>query len=396
MRLTKLIEQLGSFEPDGFPFLSIYLNAQPDDNGRDTYPIWLKDKISEARKQYVDNEFELARFDGVVERINDYLTEQEDPAANGIAIFASVGEEEAFFEALQLEVPFEQSLFFSYDRPHIFPLAKLVWSHPKYAVLWADTNKADIYVFEGENRIRSDYAAKVHIETIQNEVTNRTQVGGWSQNRYQHHIENFHLQHAKEVVAEVEELMRKKNIEYLVLAGDEATIMPILRPQLSKAVEDKVIGTVNLTQYDSLEEIRERTREVMASEMAARDAKQVERTLDAARSAAEMGTLGLEDTLRALANGQVQELVMAYDFGAIEYDPGEVERIMNEYAPGDERLQGNTKPIVQIRGEVADELILRALNTGAQLFFVKDSDLLTEAGGVGAVLRYNMNSSAAV
>jgi peptide subunit release factor 1 (eRF1) len=395
MRLTNLIKKLSAFEPDGFPFLSIYMDAGPNEVGRDGYAVWLKTQLSEQREQYKENEFELKRFDDAVERINEYLDNDVDPAANGIAIFASLNDETPFFEAVQLEVPFEEDQFYSYDRPHIFPMVLNVWQHPKYAVLWADTNKADIYVFGGENRIRTDYQADDHVENIQNKKTNRTQVGGWSQNRYQHHIDNFHLQHAKEVVAELEELMRKKNIKHLILAGDETTIMPILRPQLSKPVEETVVGTLNLSQYDSEDVIRERSKEALGVEMATRQMKQVERTFDAARSAAAMGTLGLEQTLRALANGQVQELLMSSDINAVEYDPNEVERIFAEYAPGDDSLQGGTKPMARISAEVADELIRRAIDTDAEIFFIKDASLLEEAGGVGAVLRYNMNTSAA-
>jgi len=45
-------------------------------------------------------------------------------------------------------------------------------------------------------------------------------------------------------------------------------------------------------------------------------------------------------------------------------------------------------------GEVADQLIIRALNSDAKIVFIQDSSLLEEAGGVGAVLRYSVNATA--
>ena len=394
MKISTLIETLGSFEPDGYPFFSIYINAEPGQNGRDTFPIWLKTQLSEQGQQYKDNETEQARFDAVVERINNYIDQEVDPSANGIAIFTSVGD--SIFEAVQLEVPFPENEFFAYDRPHIFPLARAVYENPRYAVLWADTNKADIYIFGGETRIRTDVNLKAKVENIQNEVTQSAQPGGWSQQRFQRRTENFHLQHAKEVVAELENIMKKVEVKHLVLCGDEAAIMPILKPQLPKALEDKVIATINMSQYDSEDEIREKTQEAVGIEMATRQAKEVERVNDAAKAAAGVGTLGLEDTLRALANGQVEELVISSNIDALDYSKREVEKILDEYEPGDDQLTVDAQPIVTIPGEVADQLIIRALNTGAKIVFVKDDSLLRDSGGVGSILRYNINASASV
>lgn len=393
MKISNLIETLAALEPDGYPFLSIYINAEPGPNGRDTFPIWLKTELSEQGQRYKDNQTELDRYEKMVERINEFVEKDVDPSANGIAIFAGVGDE-SVFETVQLGVPFAENQFFAYDRPHIFPLVRALNENPRYAVLWADTNKADIYIFGGENRIRTDVELEDKVEEIQNTVTQRSQAGGWSQQRFQRRMENFHLQHAKEVVAELEELMKKVDVEYLVLCGDETAIMPVLKPQLSKALEEKVIGTLNVSQYDSLEEIYEKTREVVGIETAVMQQKAVERVNDAAKAAAGLGTLGVEDTLRALANGQVEELVISSSIDSIDYSKREVEKILDEYQPGDDHVPVDTAPIVTKPGEIADQLVIRAMSTAAKIVFVRDDSLLRDAGGVGAVLRFNMNATA--
>lgn len=393
MRLTNLIKKLGAFEPDGFPFISLYINAEPNETGRENFGVWLKKELKHLRGNYSENPELAGKFEAADERINNYIDNYEDVSANGIAIFTSVGDA-TFFEAMQLNVPFPQNELFAYDRPHIFPLARALDQNPRYAVLWADTNKADIYVFGGEDRILTDNQTGEKVEFIQNQVTNRTRVGGWSQARYQRHVDNFHLQHAKEVVAELETLMREQDIDHLILCGDEAAIMPVLRPQLSKELEDKVVGTLNLSQYDSVEEIRSQTHEAMGVHNAVGDKEWVERVFDAAKAAAGLGTLGVEDTLQALSNGQVQELVLSSDIGAIHYKAGKVEKILDDYAPGDDKSSVEALPSVQIAGEVADELITRAINTDAKIVFIEDESLLKNVGGVGAILRYNMNASA--
>ncbi len=393
MKLNDLMQKLIAVEPSGFPFLSVYLNAEPNEQGRDAYGAWLKRELSEQADNYEEESAEAQSFNADVERINDFIENSVEPSANGIAIFACFGADE-FFETAQIEVAFPNNRLFTFDRPHIFPLARAIDQNPKYAVLWADTNKADIYIFGGENHLDAETETSAKVEEIQNVVTQGTKVGGWSQARYQRHIANFHLQHAKETVDELDKLVRDARIEHLILCGDERTIMPILRPQLSKELEDKVVETLNLNQYDSEQKIRQATLEVMQNQNQAGDEAAVERMTGAAKAAAGLGTLGVEDTLAALSNGQVEELLIASNFNAIEYSQKKVKRVLREYAPGDDNSTSDELPKVREPRQIADELIIRALNSAAKIKFIEDESLLKEAHGVGAVLRYNMNATA--
>ena len=391
MKITKLIEKLGSTEPDGHPFLSIYINAEPGENGRDTYPIWLKTQLSEEEQKH--KEADLQRFNKVKDRINSFIEKEADAGSNGIAIFAGLGEDE-LFEVVQLDVPFPENTFRSNDRPHIFPLARAVYENPRYAVVWADTNKADIYVFGGETRIRSDVDLDSNVASIENDVTSGTSAGGWSQQRYQRRRENFHLQHAKEVVAELEELMKQVEVNHLVISGDEETILPVFRPQLSKPLEEKLIGSISISQYESADEIYEKTREMVTTERAVLEQTKIEQLNDAAKSSAQLGTLGVEETLEALANGQVEELIIASNIDSIDYSKKKVKKILKAYEPGDDNAPAEAVSAISDTASIADQLIIRAINTAARITFVKNESLLENDGGVGAILRFSMNAQA--
>lgn len=379
-------------EPDGKPFMSIYLNAEAGQNGRDTFPIWLKKPLSEEEQKYKEDETALGDFNATAEQIHDFVDNEVDPSANGIVIFTRMGGE--YFEAVQLDVAFPRNKLFSRDRPHIFPLARAVHENPKYAVLWADKNKADIYIFGGETRIRSDAEVDSKVESIENEVAQASQAGGWSQSRFARRREKFHLDHAKEVVAELDEVMRKFDVDFLVICGDLETILPVIKPELSKEMEEKLIGTFSLSQYDSEEEIRERSLELVNIEIATLQQKKIEQLNDAAKSSAKMGTLGVEATLKALANGQVEELIVASDIDSIDYSKKAVKKILKDYEPGDDTAPAEAASAISDAAEIADQLIVRAINTAARITFVKDESLLEEAGGVGAILRFNMNAQA--
>ena len=58
--------------------------------------------------------------------------------------------------------------------------------------------------------------------------------------------------------------------------------------------------------------------------------------------------------------------------------------VMSDYAPGlDEDL-----PSTSLRGMIIDELIKRATLSADEIRFIEDINLLKEAGGIGALLRY--------
>ena len=392
MKLNSLVEKLAAYEPSGAPFISLYLNTEANQNGREDYPVWLKNEFREKTQDLDEDSEELRAFNETIERINNFLDTEADKSANGIAIFTEIGGD--FFETAQLDTGFPENLLVAFDRPHIFPLVRLIEQNPKYCVVWADTNHADIYIFGGEQTLNVETDTQAKVEEIQNNVTNRSQVGGWSQARYQRHIENFHQQHAKETVEEVEKLMRNQKIEHLILCGDETGVIPLLKEHFSKPFENTIVSTLNLSKYDSESEIRQATHEAMTVENAVRDKAKVERMFGAAKAAAGLGTLGVEKTLEALSNGQVEELLISADFAAIEYSAKKVKKVLKNYAPGDDNSSTEELPDAKETGQIADELLVRALNSAAKIIFIEDESMLKEAGGVGAVLRYNMNATA--
>src|SRR5689334_18226667 len=198
MAFEHLIERLVAFEPTEFPFISLYLNTQPDETGRDHYGPFVRKQFDELAKTFESRSPGRDSLDRDVERIQDYLENKLEKSANGAAIFACAGAD--FFEAVQLEAPIERHRLSVANVPDVYPLARLVDQYPAYAVLVADSNAARIFVF-GMSR-------KLDQQEIIGEKTNRTQVGGWSQARYQRHVENIHLQHAKEVVGALERVVR--------------------------------------------------------------------------------------------------------------------------------------------------------------------------------------------
>ena len=380
MRNKKFLQKLAEFESTGTPFISVYLNTEPNENGKHIFEVFLKKQLSEHADKYELRTKERESFDRDAERINKYL-EDLRPSVRGVAIFACSGADE-FFNAIEFNVPFEENNFFVFDKPHIYPLVRLYDQNPVYTVVLADTNAAHIYVF-GRGRVLDK-------EEIENTKTNRTEVGGWSQMRFQRHIENYHLHHAKEIVEELAKIVRDEQINKIVLAGDETAIIPLLREQMPQELDEKIAGVLRLNVNTPEHELLGEAEKVIRQHDTLQDKEKIDRLFEENYDGG-LAVVGVEKTLAALSNGQVQELFLSADFDKIKYNKKKVEEVLENYAPGEDA----PPPDVKNSGMLVDELIRKGLNSADNIRFIEDENLLKNAGGAGALLRFRMESSAA-
>jgi peptide chain release factor subunit 1 len=374
-RLEDVLNRLIEFDSGGLPVVSLYLNAQANQHGRDQFDRFVRREFSARARTFDPRTPEGESFVRDAERIKEYLAEEVHPAASGIAIFACAGKDD-FFLPVQVDLPIDRHQLFAFNKPHLYPIARLMNEYRRYAVLVGDTNRARIFVF---GRGRTLAAAEV-----QNETTNRSQMGGWSQMRYQRHVDNLHQHHAKEVVEALDRIVREEGIENVIIAGDEV-IIPLLREQMSAELAKKTEDTMRLDIRTPEQEIMERTLEIFRARDAEMDKERIAELHDAVRGTG-LGVAGAADTLAALSNGQVDELFLTAGMSEIQHEPDEVRAVLAAYAPGEEAETLNTdKPRL-----VVDELIRRAGETGARIHFIEDTSLLAAMGGIGATLRYSM------
>ena len=236
--LTDDLDELAAFEPNGFPFISLYLNLQPDQHGRDHFMPFVRKEFAERAKSFPKNSLELASFKLAVTRIMSYLRNEVRPSANGVAVFACAGAD-VYFKTVQLDAPIQKHRLHISDRPHLYPLARVIDQHPRYVALLSDTNAARLFVF--------DLGKVLSSKEVQQPKLSRTQVEGWSQMRYQRHVDNYYQHHAKEVVEMLDSVVREEAAEHIILAGDDV-IIPLLRAHLPVHLEKKVIDAGTLAE----------------------------------------------------------------------------------------------------------------------------------------------------
>src|SRR5215203_3312057 len=287
--LAAQLDRLAAFEPGPFPVVSLYLNAQPDQHGRDHFDPFLRRELPDRIKTYPAEGPERESLEQDAEKIRAYTAEM-DASANGAGLF----------EALQLAAPIDEHRLYVSDEPHLYPLARLLDQYPRYAVLLADTQLSRIFVVAAN-------AVETTTE-VTGTKTRRHKMGGWSQARYQRHIENYHQQHAKEVVDTLARLVRDEGIGSIVIAGDPVAV-PLVRDELPKDIASRVVDVIKLDGNAPERQIVEATIEVMRQKDADTDRERVDALLGAYRSGG-LAAVGVEAALRAFELGQVDELLM--------------------------------------------------------------------------------------
>jgi hypothetical protein len=184
-------------------------------------------------------------FDRDVERIVSYATDKIDPAANGVALFASWGAQE-FLDAIQLTTPV------------------------------------------GDNRVGA--------EEVKSKKVHRVKVGGWSQARYQRRAGNAHQEHAKGVIERLAQIVREDNVSHIILAGDQVVI-PLLQEQLPQ----EMVPMVEVTKLDihaSERDVPTATLETLQEQQARTAAEKVDRPMQQDR-ARRLAVGGPQETFEA-------------------------------------------------------------------------------------------------
>ncbi len=358
MELQPLIDRLAGFPPGKGPFVTVYIDARPDQVGRDKYWAFVRTELKARAGTYPERSPERQSVERDAERILAWLEANARPQANGIAMFACAAAD--FFEAVQLEVPIEQSEVFVGPTPHLYPLAAVADRYRRHAAVVLDGHSARIFVF-GLGEVVAERA-------IENAAIPKSEAGGWSQARYQRHVEEFQRHHVKDVVDTLQRIAREERVDRIVVAANDVAL-PLLRAELPKPLAERVVEVSDLDMSSARDQILRRSLEVMRVQDARDDADRVRRMLDAYRAGG-LGVVGVDATLRALENGQVHELII----GA---DPTHL--CARDGSSG---------------AAVADALVAKARQTDARVTFIQDPVLLADAGGVGGLLRFRVREAA--
>jgi hypothetical protein len=354
------LSSLATFDAEGAPVLSVYLDVPPERHLKDA----MRTAFLELIRSLPD---EAARREAAHVEPLIYT-----PRARALAIFSCAGR--SFLQVHHLPVPIADTVAFE-RRPDIGPLIAVLDDYNRYAVALVDKARARIFTIH--------LGAVEEAQQMFEDIPQKHDQGGMSQNRLQRqHEEHVHW-HLKDVVERLERLARQRRIDRLVLAGPVEPVSE-LRSMLPRALADRLVDVANLEFFAGEDDILAKTLEIEQGAERELEARVVDQLAEA--EAHERGTRGVADTLRALSVGSVMTLVVAHGAGVpgVEcFACGVLESMARDTCVA---CGGPMEPTRNVVHRAMAHAI--AQNASVEVVHGDAAQRLQEYEGVGAVLRF--------
>ncbi|HSK93009.1 MAG TPA: Vms1/Ankzf1 family peptidyl-tRNA hydrolase, partial [Candidatus Angelobacter sp.] len=347
--LRDLMRRLAETESTEAPVLSLYLDTRPaahgDRPGERNELTVVRDRLDAIGSELEPRGVARESFDADRQRIEDLLESEELNGTDGVAVFACA--HAGVWEAIGAQTEFDTQVSAG-PTAELFQLARLLDDAVSAVVAVVDTNTCRLFVTR-----RGGLAERSGLDEDPAEHT-RHDTGGWSQARFQRHVDMQNKRFAAEAAAAIERLVRRERPAHVILAGDER-IISILDPELSEEVRPLVEHVARIDMRATPEDVREEIAPILSALEEADGQDAVTRALAGYR-AGDLGTAGMNEVMAALEAGQVDELVI------------------DESVEADEELRA--------------ELVRQASLTDAHVEVVRGNDELRRHDGVAATLRY--------
>ncbi len=358
------LRELVTFDGADAPVLSLYLNVDPRTTTTEAYKLALRHLLDQVTQADPQDKARIERF----------IDLEYDRQARGLVIFSCQAKD--FWRVFPLNVPVDNAIMVS-RRPLVRKLLDLMNIYGHLGVIAVDKQGVRFYSFH--------LGDLEEVQGALGEDVKRHKQGGWAASRYQRHEDEAARSNLKAFADMTEALMQTLGWQQLILAGAHNTVAQF-QAMLPQHLQKRIIGTMPLEPDASLLDVRER------AEAIARDAYQrhVQELAQDLLVQANKGNavMGLEDTLEAVQQGQVYQLMFTEG-----YTPpaGLVKRCTQcNYLTTQDTdtcplCGGELRPMV----DPINNLARRAIAQGAQVFVLpSDNPLAAENLHIGAFLRY--------
>jgi peptide chain release factor subunit 1 len=380
------LEKISQLNSSRGHLLSLYLPLFQETSDID-YNIELKNLLRSAhqRFQHESGEELPGEFNELFEDIRVYVRDNAGKYGRGIALFAAP--DRGIIVTLSMPGTIESSAIVD-SRPNLAPLIRLVEDYAPYCICIISRDEARILVGNLDD-------IEEHAHFKDDQVPGQHDQGGWSQSRYERHIEDHVHRHFKRIAQELFDMQEKNTYEYLILGGPEEVVSGF-EEELHQYVKDRTIGHVRLLMEANINDVRQQSLEVIGKHIKSRKAEQIHK-VESESSANDLGVNGLVDTMEALQRGQVLNLVVDHQVrtsgiicqscGAMSVTPAE----------GNTCIYCESEDIRDM-DNIIPGLITSAFQQGAGVSVIDDEEQmeqLSKLGGIGALLRFRVEEQTA-
>ena len=371
------LRDLASFRVAKGCAVSLYLNLDPS-----TAPTAgdaatrINSLLAEVEKSDAATRPDLGRDEreglkADLQRIRDYL-ENDLPrdGTRGLALF-SAGLDN-FWSPLPLVEPVQDGAKIGPDF-YLAPLVPLVGRSDGAIVALIGREKGQLFGLRG-GRLEE-------IVDRTEEQPGQHDQGGWSQGRYERHIENLVQQHLRVVADELDRQLRRHASAPVVVVGAEETRSDFL-DLLSNEARSAVVGATNAEAHASPAQLLEVVTPVLDEARRRAEADALERWREEAGRNGR-ATSGWEHTLEAASDGRVELLL---------YQDGVEREAWQCRACGRASTAGGNCPLdgtrLEKREAGLDLAVHQTLAHGGTVCAVRHHQDLEPVEGIGSLLRY--------
>jgi peptide chain release factor subunit 1 len=301
-------------------------------------------------------------------RIRDWWDDEFDrTGARGVAIFASSAE--GFFRALPLADGAGDSVTIG-PALHISPLASAI-DRDGALVVFVSRERGSVYRFEGGRLVEiADESEAQHGQHDQ---------GGWSQARYQRHIDHLVQQHLKSVGGELDRQARSGALQIVVVGPEE--MRGDFESALSTETRESIVGWATAEAHAGPNELVDVVRPLLDEARARVDQAALER-FEELHGRGERSATGWKQVLDAASDARVDVLLVEEGAQARAWECPQCGRAS---ADGGSCPLDGTK--LEEREDAVDLALHQTLAGGGSVVRV-GGGALGEAKGVAALLRY--------
>jgi len=368
------LRELAAFRTENGCAISLYLNLDPSEvpTPRDAQTR-MNAVLNEAEKvdrTDLTHEGRLG-LKADFERIGRWFDDEfERDGTHGLAIFAAALDN--YWSTLLLPQPVPEGVRVGRDF-YLAPLVPLVARGNGTIVAVVGREQGQIY------RLRAGRLEEI-VDQF-DEQPGRHDQGGWSQARYQRHIEKLVQEHLKEVAEELDRSRRQLHAPKIVLVASEETRSEFVNA-LSSEARASLVGWAHAEAHSSPSELLEAVTPVLEDAQAKDEAAAIERWRE------EVGkngraTAGWERTLEAGSDGRVDVLL---------FQEGVDHPAFRCPACGRAALEDGSCPLDGTRLERVeaglDLAVHQTLAHGGAVWAIRHHEDLAPVEGIGALLRY--------
>lgn len=343
--------------------LSLYLHVDRRSRSFEEHKLALRSLLAQAAEQGA------ATTD--IERIERFFEHEFDRQGRTVACFSCQAQK--FWRGYSMLVPSQNAVFVG-RRPYIKPLSDIWDNYGRFGVVMVDREGARAFVYH--------LGAPVDTAGVLGAEVRRHKQGGWAAQKLQRYEDQEARHNFKDAAEWAENHLTQQKVNRVVLAGTEDNLAEF-REQMSRPLQDKIVGQINLDMNTSPAEAWERGFEVAQAAQQKTEAELLEQVITLAHKGG-AGVIGLADTLTVMQQGRVHHLLASPGLHVPGQQCVHCAAVLIEAA---ETCPYCDSSLVA-SADVVNLIMHRAIDAGLRVSVLERDARLNEVGGIAALLRY--------